>query len=144
MSTEGHELGWDDEVKDDGADFVTLPKGKYKFTVKKLERARYEGSTKIPPCNQANVTIEIDGGDLGKSTVTEKLKLHSILEWVLCQFFTSIGDRKHGEPLKMDWGAITQKTGWCEVGIRVYGENKKSINTVQKWLEPEEQSTTGF
>jgi len=139
--SDGKELGWDDVIENDGEAFVTLPAGEYKFTVKKFDRARFTGSAKITPCNQANITVEIDGGELGTATITEKLKLHSILEWVLCQFFTCIGDRKSGEKLVMKWGEVTGKTGLCDVGVRKYGDNnEKSINTVNKWLEPKEQA----
>ena len=137
MSDQGHELGWNDTIQNDGEEFITLPEAQYRFTVKKFERGRFQGSGKVPACNQANITIELDGGELGRATITEKLKLHSMLEWVLCQFFVCIGDRKSGDPLVMDWGAVVGKSGVADVGIREYGDkNEKSINTVNKWLPP--------
>ena len=146
MSDQGRELGWDETIENDGEEFVTLPKGKYPFRITKFERARFTGSSKIGPCNQANITIEVDGGDHGTATITEKLKLHSKLEWVLCQFFTCIGDRKSGDKLVMDWGSVEGKTGMAEFSIRTYGENnEKTINTVDKWLPPEEApAQTGY
>ena len=33
-------FGWDDEIKNDGPDFVLLPEGDYLFTVTGFERAR--------------------------------------------------------------------------------------------------------
>ena len=45
------EYGWEDEIVNEGGDFVLLPEGDYDFTVAKYERARYDGSAKMPPCN---------------------------------------------------------------------------------------------
>mgnify|MGYP000863540518 CR=1 FL=1 len=44
------EYGWEDEIVNEGGDFVLLPEGDYDFTVAKYERARHEGSAKVPPC----------------------------------------------------------------------------------------------
>ena len=38
------EYGWEDEIVNEGGDFVLLPEGDYDFTVAKYERARHEGS----------------------------------------------------------------------------------------------------
>lgn len=43
------EYGWEDEIVNEGGDFVLLPEGDYDFTVAKYERARHEGSAKVPP-----------------------------------------------------------------------------------------------
>ena len=41
------EYGWEDEIVNEGGDFVLLPEGDYDFTVAKYERARHEGSAKL-------------------------------------------------------------------------------------------------
>ena len=87
------ELGWDDTIVNDG-EFEILPDGKYKFEVLKLERARYAGGTKLPPCNQANVTVVVSDDTGASKNIEEKFKLHSKMEWILCAFFRSIGLRK--------------------------------------------------
>lgn len=140
MSTElDKAYNWDDTIENDGSDFTLLPAGEYPFTVVKFERARFEGSDKIPPCNQANVSIEIDGGVLGKTVVVEKLKLHSKVEWLLCAFFKSLGDRKHGEPLRMDWGKVVGKRGRCKVEVNNYknkdGQERQN-NRIKAFIEP--------
>lgn len=53
------EYGWEDEIVNEGGDFVLLPEGDYDFTVSKFERTRYEGSAKMPSCNMAKVTFTI-------------------------------------------------------------------------------------
>lgn len=49
-------LDWDSEVTNEQREFVLLPAGNYLFTVQSFERARYEGSAKLPPCSMAKLT----------------------------------------------------------------------------------------
>ena len=46
----------------------------------------------------------------GESEMNVNLFLLKRFEWKLCQFFTSIGLRQHGEKLRMNWAAVTGKT----------------------------------
>ncbi|HIV19446.1 MAG TPA: DUF669 domain-containing protein [Candidatus Merdivicinus intestinigallinarum] len=137
------EFGWDDVIENDGGDWVLLPEGEYPFTVKSFERKRFNGSAKLPPCNQAELTIEIDGGSLGKTTVQHSLFLHSKTEGLLCAFFTAIGHRKHGEPLRMNWQAVPGATGRCKVYVDKWegrdGKEHES-NRIQKFIEPIEMA----
>lgn len=119
MSDFERELNWDDEIADESGSFEPLPAGDYSFTVAKIERARSSGSGKLPPCNMAKVTLNVHGAEYDKEIV-ENLVLHSSLEWKLSQFFLSIGLKKHGEPLRMNWAAATGKTGNCQVGVRTF------------------------
>lgn len=134
---------WEDEIENDGADFTLLPKGKYPFTVVDFERERYGGSEKLPPCNMAIVHVKVDGGELGTTTIRERLYLHSKTEGLLCAFFTSIGQRQHGEKLKMNWGRVIGSTGIADIGIRKYMKDgeEKEINQVKKFLEPAGQTS---
>lgn len=133
------EFGWDDEIKRDDSPFQVLPEGDYNFTVKKFERARHGGSEKIPACNKAVLTVAIfNAGASGE--VQTNLFLHSKFEWKLCQFFTSIGQRKHGEAMRMNWGAVPGATGVCHVGIRKWtgsdGKERES-NEITEFYDPE-------
>ena len=53
------ELGWDDEIEKDGPEFVLLPEGDYSFEVVGFERARHNGSEKLPACNKAQQQLNI-------------------------------------------------------------------------------------
>lgn len=138
------EFGWDDVIENDSGEWVILPDGEYPFTVKSFERKRFNGSAKLPACNQADLTIEIDGGSLGKTTVQHSLFLHSKTEGLLCAFFTAIGQRKHGEPKRMNWQAVIGATGRCKVYVDKWtgrdGKEHES-NRIQKFLEPPESYT---
>lgn len=117
------EYGWEDMITDEGKEFVLLPEGDYDFTVSKIERARHAGSEKMPPCNMAKVTVTVWGKE-DKIEITENLFLCNKMEWKLSQFFLSIGLKKHGEPLKMNWGAAQGRSGKCHVYVDTY--TKKS------------------
>ena len=138
MSEIGRELEWDDEIEKE-SEFVLLPEGDYNFKVESLERGRSKGSDNMPPCNMAVLKIKLYSGS-GTSTVTENLLLHSKLEWKLSQFFTSIGQKKKGEKLKMNWQLVPGSTGRCKVGIKQY--NGKEYNEIKQFLTPEE--STGY
>src|SRR5690625_6661854 len=94
------ELGWDDEIVNDGPVNILLPEGDYNFTVAKFERARFAGSANLPPCNQAKLEITIHCPENGDVTVFHNLYLHTKTEGFLSNFFTSIGQKKEGEPLR--------------------------------------------
>ena len=116
----GREFGWDDEIQNDSPDRVVLPEGEYPFEVTKFERQRHPGSAKLPPCAMALLTIQIDGGEKGPSVVTHRLYLHTRTEGLLCAFFESIGQRKHGEALRPRWNEVNGSRGRCRVGIHEY------------------------
>lgn len=134
--TQEREFGWDDEIVKDGPVFKLLPAGEYNFTVEKFERRRYGGSAKLPACNEAFLTIHIDGGEHGKTSVLHSLYLHSITEGFLSAFFSSIGQKKEGEPVRMNWNAVIGAKGRCELFQDTYKE--KTNNKIKSFLPYEE------
>ena len=131
---------WNDIIENDSS-FTLLPEGNYPFTVKAFERGEYAGGDKIPACKKATLTLEIDGGALGVTEITENLYLHSRQEWKLCQFFTAIGQRKRGEQLRMDWNKVPGAKGWCALIVNEYkgkdGDKRKN-NRVDRYIDPAE------
>jgi len=139
----GRELGWDDQIEKDGLDFVTLPEGDYDFECISFERGRFAGSDKLPPCNKATVVIKCEGKE-GISTINHQLFLHTKTEGLLCSFFTSIGQRKHGERVTMNWQQVVGSKGRCKLGIKKWTNDKgeeKVFNEIKKFYEPETQPT---
>lgn len=135
------ELGWEDEISNDGPDFTVLPAGDYPFTVVNFERERYtpKAGSKLPACSMAIVEIRIDGGSLGSTTVKHRLYLHTRTEGLLCAFFTGIGQRQHGDKLKMNWSTVNGSTGTAKVGIRDWVSDKgepMQSNEIKKFYEP--------
>ncbi|MFV8064266.1 hypothetical protein ACMZ5S_07395 [Streptococcus pluranimalium] len=115
------ELGWDDEITQDAGEFLQLTPGFYEFTVTNLERGRHtpnpQNPGKLPACNKATLSILIETAE-GSTTLTHNLFLHSKMEGMLSAFFGAIGQKKHGEPLKMNWNNIIGQKGVCKVGKR--------------------------
>lgn len=133
------ELGWDDTITKDSGEYVLLPEGDYNFTVESFERGRHMGSEKLPACNKAILTLSIEAPE-GTAKITHNLFLHSKTEGLLSAFFSSIGQKKKGEPLKMNWQKVTGSTGKCKVGIHTYskdGEERKS-NDIKRFYPKED------
>lgn len=128
------ELGWDDTIQKESTDFITLPEGDYDFVVESFDRGRHNGSDKLPPCNKAILKLHISAPQ-GEVTVVHNLFLHTITEGMLSAFFECIGQKKKGEPLRMNWQAVPGAKGRLKLGIRSYqkdGENR-TINEVKRF-----------
>ena len=50
--------------------------------------------------------------------------LAKIMEWKLCAFFRSIGQKKHGEPLKPNWGKVIGSIGKAHFKQREWVNDK--------------------
>lgn len=139
MSEIERELGWDDEIEKDSGDFILLPDGDYDFTVESFERGRHPGSDKLPPCNKAILKLRIDSEE-GNALINHNLFLHTKTEGMISAFFASIGQKKKGEKVKMNWNAVIGATGRCKVAIRTWkGEDKveHQSNDIKKFYPKE-------
>lgn len=136
MSDYEKELDWDEEISRE-SEFVTLPEGDYDFEVVNFERSRSKGSDRIPPSNMAVLELRITG-DKDSTTITDYLVLHSKMEWKLSQFFRSIGLKKKGEPLRMNWNAVVGAKGRCKLIVEKYtndkGEQRES-NKIKQYYD---------
>lgn len=137
-----HEIGWEDTIEKD-SDFVLLPDGLYHFMVVGMERTRHtpnpQNPGKLPACNKAIVSIKIVANE-GETELRHNLFLHSSTEGMLSAFFAAIGQKKKGEPLRMNWNTIIGATGVCKVGTRQYNNN--NYNEVKSMLYPEDVDYT--
>lgn len=138
----GYELSWDAEIENEGKEFIVAEPGDYGFTVIGFERSRHSGSEKMPPCNKAILQIRLDvSGVDGECIVKHNLFLHSKYEWKLCEFFTSIGQRKKGQRVSMNWNAVIGSKGRCKVSKRSFkskdGQKDLWTNDIDKFYAPE-------
>lgn len=129
-------LGWDDEIEKE-SEFTVLKPGEYDYTVESFERGRHNGSENLPPCNIAILKIRVHSNE-GDAVITHRLFLHSKTEGFLSAFFTSIGQKKQGEKLKMNWNEVPRATGRCKIGIKEYNGNQ--YNEIKSFL-PKAQKT---
>ena len=131
MAKDTNILDWDSTIEDDGTGFVLLEAGDYDFTVTGFARGRHNGSAKIPACNKAIVTLSIETPN-GVAEIKENLILYKTMEWKISAFFRSLGMKKHGERLVMDWDKVLGAAGRAHIVQREYvgndGTNKKANN----------------
>lgn len=110
------ELGWDDTIVQD-SEFILLEPGEYWFTVEKFERARHtpnphsKSQNPLPACNKAILTLKIETRTGETKTVKHNLFLHSRTEGMVSAFFGAIGQKKHGEQLRMNWQTVVGAIG---------------------------------
>ena len=140
-----HEIGWEDTIQKD-SEFVLLPDGLYHFTVVGMERTRHmpnpQNPGKLPACNKAIVSIKIVANE-GETELRHNLFLHSSTEGMLSAFFAAIGQKKKGEPLRMNWNAIN----YNEVKSMLYPEdvdytkvlNQQPGQAMQQSYQPQTQ-----
>lgn len=136
------ELGWDDEIEKDGGGFILLPAGDYYFTVAKFERGRFAGSAKLPACNEAKLELTIHSPEQGDVTVFHTLRLHTITEGFLSNFFAGIGQKKKGEKLRMNWNTVIGAKGKLQLEINKYtgNDNQEKTNNQVKTFYPYEEA----
>ncbi len=130
----GEAFSWDSEIEKEN-EFVFLPDGEYDFKVTAFERSHFDGSEKMAACPAARLTLEF-AGPSGTATVSDRLLLNSKMEWKLSSFFGAIGQRRHGEKLKMDWNRVIGSTGRAKVGSREY--NGRKYNEVKSYIYKED------
>jgi hypothetical protein len=130
-------MNWDDAIETDGQEYILLPEGEYNFKVTNFERGRFVGSAKIPQCNKATITIQIEAKE-GTTSVKFDLILYRTLEWRISAFFRCIGQKKHGEKLTMDWGKVVGSKGRAYIKQRSYTNqngDEKFINDVDRFID---------
>lgn len=129
-------MNWDDVISNE-SQFVLLPDGIYDFTVTKFEKGWYDGSEKIEPCPKAVLELTIEAPE-GKTTVKEELKLSTVVEWKLCEFFRSIGQKQHGQQFRMDWNKVLGAKGKVKIKVHEYTGNdgsQKKTNKVVSFID---------
>ena len=79
MNDQNMFLDWNDEIENDGQEFVTLEEGDYIFEVTGFERGRFPGGPKIPACNKAALTLQVKTPD-GVAVIRTDLLLYKTME----------------------------------------------------------------
>jgi hypothetical protein len=137
-------LEWNSEVNDPERKFdsnsedqrIIVPKGIYLFAVKAFKKAHSTG--KDAPMCKLTLGIYAPHDAEFKTELTtcrDQLILHEDCSWKIAQFFTAIGDRKHGELFRPAWDQIGGATGKCELQVELYKD--KPQNKVEKYLDPD-------
>lgn len=126
---------WDDEILEDGDDFVVLPPGDYYFRVESCAKKQHPGSEKLPPCNKVELKIRLFS-DEGEVVVNHNLFLLKRMERMISNFFIGIGQKKKGESFRMNFEKVVGAEGKAKVGIRTYNGNQ--YNEIKRFYAPDE------
>src|SRR5574344_312538 len=130
-------MDWNDSIENDGQEFVLLPEGDSNFVVTNFERGRFPGGAKVPACNKAAITVQVNAPE-GVSIVKFDLLLYRSLEWRISGFFRSIGQKKHGEKLTMDWNKVIGSKGRAHfkqrTDVNQSGE-EKTVNDLDRFID---------
>ena len=133
-------MDWDEALEYDGTELIILPEGDYVFQVTELERGRFPGSAKIPPCNKASLTLQVETPE-GTARIRTDLLLHRSLEWKLSSFFRCIGQKQKGQRLVMNWNSVTGARGRAHFKPRTYTASdgtERAVNDVERYLDYDE------
>ena len=136
-------LDWNDVIEDDGQEFILLPEGDYDFEVASFERGNFKGSSKMSPCNKVTLTLQVVT-DKGIANVRTDLIMNRVMEWRLSAFFRCIGQKKHGEKLRMNWNEVAGAKGRAHFKPRTYNDdngNERQVNDVVRFYDPEPQES---
>lgn len=139
MSEMERELNWDDEIEKE-SNFVELPEGDYDFTIDHYERGRSQGTDNIPASNMAIVFFNVKAPDGRETTIRENFILHTKLEWKLSELFRSVGLKKEGEKLRMNWNALPGLKGRARISLDPDKKDpSKKYNHIKKMYPFEEK-----
>jgi hypothetical protein len=129
-------IDFDSTIENDGEGFTILPNGdEVEYEIKEIEKGRNADGTK-PMVKIKLVATSTKG--LGRTSITDSITMSRKSEWKLCEFFTSMGMRKHGEKLQLNWDLVGAK-GRATVSVDEWvgrdGEKRKS-NKIKHYLIP--------
>ena len=130
---ENKEWGWDDEIEaSEEKEYVVLKPGEYDFEITDLERIKYDGSDKLPPCWQARLHLAVKTPE-GTATIMHNLFLVKKCGWQVDSLAMAIG-RKHKDDktYKMGWDSLVGCTGRAKIKNRTH--NDKTYNEVDRFI----------
>lgn len=134
------ELSWDDVIPENAQpyEFKLIPKGDYYFLVESLEKGRFNGNEKNPPCSYAEIKLRIvDENDAYIGKVTHRVYLKESNLPSITGLFTTVGLKESGKALKMCWDELPGCRGRVRITTRKY-KNKSGeeveINSVSHFL----------
>ncbi len=121
-----YDLDYDSVITADAEEKVILPDGEYNFQVRGFERTTSKTNKKMVKLELVVWPDELMA--MQPPTVNDYLVLTSSNEWKLSSFFTSLGMKRKGEPLRMDWNATIGAKGRLRLFVESdpkYGESNK-------------------
>ena len=135
-------MDWNDVIEDDGQEYVLLLK---RIITSLLLILKKEDSLvvqkfllQIKKQNQFKFFSE-----MGVASMKFDLILSKALTWKLSAFFRSIGQKKRGEKITMDWNKVLGAKGRAHIKQKVYtnqSDEEKNINDLDYFIDYDEKS----
>jgi hypothetical protein len=139
-------FGWEDKVDPAEKPRPIVPEGPAMFTV--LDWKRDRGNCgKYGTQNVAKIKMLVSTmveGDNTEAEIEENIWLVQDLKWKFLQFFTAIGQRKHGDKGEFvaNWSKIKGEVGRCVINHREFDKrdgSKGIAHNIKEFLAPEGQ-----
>lgn len=83
----------------------------------------------MPSCPQAQITLEVDGGDQGKTKLIHNLFYTKSTIWKVTELFMAVGLAKKGENYNPDPDQLMGKSAMCELTQQNYVKNDGNNGT---------------
>lgn len=125
-------MDWNSPIEDDGQQFVILPEDtEVDCTVIEFEQAFTTAGAPMAKLRIKCVAAE------GKTIVDENLALQKNCEWKLCEFFTALGQRVHGQRIVPDWEKVLGAKFRAVLKKEPWKSNPDKFNNkIKRYLEP--------
>jgi len=120
------------------SDFCTLPAGEYACEITGFEQTTAQSDG----CPMAKFKVRVDGGEAGRTTVTEYIKLHENCLWKMTQFFKALGMfNKQTNQITPDWreAALVGQQARVKLLVEDFEKNDGTVqknNKIDAWLPP--------
>lgn len=127
-------LDWQSPIEKDGQGGL-LDEGDFNFQITQLVRTNNRDGF-----HMAKLTVYVHNG-VQNSILHDYLVLKSDCEWKLCQFFTAIGQRQHGQKITPNWAAVEGSYGKCHVIVESYTKDNGQqglSNKIGEYLKPQQ------
>ena len=118
-------------INKDPQERALIPAGTYAFRVGDLTRTRSAKSDN--PMVRLRLVLEMPDG--GTESAYDNLVITPAAEWRLAEFFTSIGQKRKGVPMRIDWSTVAGSTGVVVTDVEV-SEQYGSQTRIKRYLDP--------
>lgn len=133
-------LGFDTPVVAEVNEFALLPEGKYPFKIVDVEKGYTDNPDSKIPVNtpRAIITLECDGGEVGKNKVRLYLFWTQNMMWKVAEVFISVGLTKPKETFVPNPDLLLGTSGVVELLQESYTKDgqERTRNTIKRCLPP--------
>lgn len=133
-------LGFDTPVVAEVNEFALLPEGEYPFKIVDVEKGYTDNPGGKIPVNtpRAILTLECDGGEVGKNKVRHYLFWTQNMMWKVAEVFISVGLTKPKETFVPNPDLLLGASGMVELLQESYTKEgqERTRNTIKRCLPP--------